>query len=298
MNEFVHVLPGNNRASVYRHFRVRPVSGALGAEVDEVDLRNLDDDGFTELRQALLAHKVVFVRDQCLGIEDLERVTQHLGDFGREPYVTCMPEHPHVVHVVKEADEKAPFVFGGAWHTDWTFQARPPAFTLLYGHDIPVYGGDTCYIDMTLVYDWLSPTLQALLADLDGIHSPERAYGVNAVHNALLENMAIRYGEDTSAEVRCHPLVTRHPETGRKVLFVNPAYTSGIRGLRPEEAQPLLDYLFGLAQSPAFGCRMRWYQGTLAIWDNRCTWHMPIADYHGMRREMFRTTVVGEVPAR
>ncbi|WP_371924047.1 TauD/TfdA dioxygenase family protein [Pseudomonas sp. IC_126] len=82
------------------------------------------------------------------------------------------------------------------------------------------------------------------------------------------------------------------------MLFINPAYTSGIKGLRADEARPLLDYLFNLATTEAFTCRMRWRQGTLAIWDNRSTWHMPVADYHGMRREMFRTTVVGEVPSR
>ncbi|MNP54725.1 Alpha-ketoglutarate-dependent taurine dioxygenase [compost metagenome] len=110
--------------------------------------------------------------------------------------------------------------------------------------------------------------------------------------------MAIHYGRDTSQDLRSHPLVTRHPETGKKVLFINPAYTTGIQGLRTEEAKPLLDYLFNLATAPAFTCRMRWRQGTLAIWDNRSTWHLPIADYHGMRREMFRTTVVGDVPSR
>ena len=298
MSEFIYTLPSHNRAASYKNIRVNPTTGAIGADVEGLDLTRLSDEGFVELRQALLAHKVIFIRDQALSVSDLERVTQHLGEFGREPYVTCMDDHPHVVHVVKEADEKAPFVFGGAWHTDWTFQERPPAFTLLYGQDIPSYGGDTCYANLALAYEWLSPGMQALLENLDAVHSPEMAYGVNAKHNALLENMAINYGSDTSHDERSHPLVTRHPETGKKVLFINPAYTTGIKGLRSEESRPLLDYLFNLATSEAFTCRMRWHQGTLAIWDNRSTWHLPVADYHGMRREMFRTTVVGEVPSR
>lgn len=298
MSEFIYCHPNHNRAADYRHMRVTPSTGALGADVEDLDLNRLSAAGFVELRQALLAHKVLFIREQNLSIADLERVTLQFGEFGREPYVTTMAEHPHVVHVVKEADEKAPFVFGGAWHSDWTFQERPPAFTLLYGHDIPPYGGDTCYANLALAYEWLSPGMQALLENLDALHSPERAYGVGANHNALLENMAINYGSDTSQDLRSHPLVTRHPQTGEKVLFINPAYTTGIQGLRTEEARPLLDYLFNLATAPAFTCRMRWRQGTLAIWDNRCTWHLPISDYHGMRREMFRTTVVGEVPSR
>ncbi len=298
MSEFIYTLPSNNPALSYQHFRATPATGALGADVEGVDLRALCTEGYAELRQALLTHKVLFIHGQSLSVTDLEQVSLQFGEFGREPYVTCMAEHPHVVHVVKEADEKVPFVFGGAWHTDWTFQERPPAFTLLYGHDIPPYGGDTCFANLALAYEWLSPGMQALLENLDAEHSPERAYGVGAKHNALLENMQILYGQDASGEVRNHPLVTRHPETGKKVLFINPVYTSGIKGLRPEEAQPLLDYLFNLAVSQAFTCRMRWHQGTLAIWDNRSTWHMPVADYHGMRREMFRTTVVGEAPSR
>lgn len=298
MSEFIHTLPSSNPMTHYQHFRATPATGALGAYVEGVDLRALSAEGYAELRQALLRHKVLFIREQSLGVTDLEQVTQQFGQFGREPYVTCMKDHPHVVHVVKEASEKAPFVFGGAWHTDWTFQERPPAFTLLYGHDVPPYGGDTCFANLALAYEWLSPGMQDLLQNLDAQHSPERAYGANANHNALLENMQIHYGQDTSSETRSHPLVTCHPETSKKILFINPAYTCGINGLRAAEAQPLLDYLFNLAISPAFTCRMHWQQGTLAIWDNRSTWHMPVSDYHGMRREMFRTTVVGEKPSR
>ncbi len=298
MSEFIYALPSSNRAATYQHLRVSPVTGAIGADVEGVDLTTLSQEGFAELRQALLAHKVIFIRDQDLSVSDLEKVTLQLGEFGREPYVTCMKEHPHVVHVVKEADEQTPVVFGGAWHTDWTFQERPPAFTLLYGKDIPPFGGDTCYANMALAYEWLSPPMQAFLEGLEAVHSPERAYGVNSNHNALLENMAINYGKDTAADTRAHPLVTRHPETGQKVLFVNPAYTSGIQGMSVAESEVILNYLFKLATSEAFTCRMRWRKGTLAIWDNRSTWHMPISDYHGMRREMFRTTVVGEVPSR
>lgn len=297
MFEFFYALPSQNRAADYRHFSIVPATGAIGADVTGIDLTQLGEEGYAELRQALLAHKVLFIRDQSLSVEDLEAVTLRFGEFGREPYVVGMPEHPHVVRVLKEANERTPVVFGGAWHTDWSFQERPPAFTLLYGHDIPPFGGDTLYANLALAYEWLSPKLRAQLETLDAIHSPERAYGAEAKHNDLMENMAVRYGSH-DGEVRSHPLVTRHPETGKKVLFVNPAYTSGIKGMRPAESQPLLDYLFGIATQPAFTCRMRWTQGTLAIWDNRSTWHYPVSDYHGMRREMFRTTVVGDVPSR
>lgn len=298
MFEFFHAHPSNNRAQPSRHFQVTPATGAIGADIQRVDLKHLSAEGHAELRQALLLHKVLFIRDQSLEVEDLERVTLAFGEFGREPYVKGMPEHPHVVHVLKEADEQSPVVFGGAWHTDWSFQERPPAFTLLYGKDIPPFGGDTLFANLALAYEWLSPPMKALLQNLNAIHSPERAYGASASHNRLLENMAIQFGGPTDDEVRVHPLITRHPETGQQVLFVNPAYTSGIEGFRASEATALLNQLFSIAAQPTFTCRMRWSPGTLAIWDNRSTWHLPIADYHGMRREMYRTTVKGEAPSR
>lgn len=295
--EFFFTTADNNRAACYRRFAVRPAAGSLGAEVTGVRLQDLDVEGQAELRQALLAHQVLFVRDQDLSVTDLESVTGRFGAFGREPYVTCMADHPHVIHVRKEADEKGPFVFGGAWHTDWSFQAQPPAFTLLYGADVPDYGGDTLYASLYLAYEWLSPRMQAICEGLDAVHSPERGYGPAARHNDMLEHMDVRYG-DVSDECRRHPLVIRHPETGRKLLYINPAYTVGIDGLKAEEAQPLLNYLLSIATAPAFTVRMRWARGTLAIWDNRCTWHNPVPDYHGRRREMYRTTVAGETPAR
>jgi taurine dioxygenase len=110
--------------------------------------------------------------------------------------------------------------------------------------------------------------------------------------------MPIRFGESVDHDRRAHPLIVRHPETGRNLLFANPAYTLGIAGLKPEESRPILDYLFSVVSAPAFTCRMRWTPGTLAIWDNRCVWHLPISDYHGARREMFRTTVRGAMPVR
>ncbi|MGY8809395.1 MAG: TauD/TfdA dioxygenase family protein [Pseudomonadales bacterium] len=298
MPEFFYTHARNNQARSSEHFSVSPVAGSLGADIHDIDLNNLSEPGQAALRQALMDHCVLFIRDQDLSVEQLETVTQRFGQFGVEPYVKPMPDHPHVVHVVKEASEQTPVVFGGAWHSDWSFQEQPPAFTLLYGKDVPASGGDTLFNNMYLACEWLSDTLRDTLHGLDGIHSPEFGYGPNAKHNAGLESMKIVFGESVEHDVRSHPLITRHPETGRDVLFANPVYTLGIAGMKSEESRPILDYLFSVAQAPAFTCRMRWTPGTLAIWDNRCVWHQPISDYFGARREMFRTTVVGEKPLR
>lgn len=296
MPEFFYTTARNNQARSNQHLRVTPVAGSLGADIHDIDLNNLSEAGQAELRQALMDHQVLFIRGQSLSVEQLEAVTLRFGDFGTEPYVKPMANHPHVVHVLKEASEATPFVFGGAWHSDWSFQERPPAFTLLYGHDVPEVGGDTLFNNMYLACEWLSPAMRTMLQSLRGIHSPEFGYGPNAKHNAGLESMQIVYGENVDHDMRSHPLITRHPETGRNVLFANPAYTLGIEGMKPEEARPILDYLFSVASAPAFTVRMRWAPGTLAIWDNRCVWHLPVSDYFGNRREMFRTTVVGEKP--
>lgn len=298
MPEFFYTTARNNRVRADSPLDIRPVAGSLGAEVFGLDLRDADENKQPALRQALLDHQVLFIRQQSLSVGDLERVTLRFGEFGIEPYVKPMPDHPHVVHVRKEASEATPVVFGGAWHSDWSFQETPPAFTLLYGHDVPEVGGDTLYSNMYLACEWLSPALRTMLRSLNGVHSPEFGYGPNSRHNAGLESMQILWGENVDEQVRCHPLITRHPETGREVMFANPAYTLGIEGMKPEESRPILDYLFSVATAPAFTCRMRWTPGTLAIWDNRCVWHQPVSDYFGTRREMFRTTVKGGVPER
>lgn len=293
MAEFFYTTASNNQARDYQHLTATPVAGSMGADITGVDLTTISEAGQKELRQALLDHQVLFIRDQSLSISQLEEVTLRFGEFGIESYAKPMPDHPHVVRVLKEPTEGVPFVFGGAWHSDWTFQEKPPAFTLLYGHDVPETGGDTLYANMYLAYEWLSPAMQEMLHGLRGVHSPEASYGPKAIHNAALESMQILYGENVDHDRRSHPMVIEHPETGRSVLFANPAYTLGIEGMKPDESRPILDYLFKVATAEAFTCRMRWAPGTLAIWDNRCTWHQPISDYFGKRREMFRTTVAG-----
>lgn len=285
----------NNAAGSYERIEVAPVAGSLGAEIGGVDLRTLDDEAMEEIRRASDDHLVVFFRDQDLTVDELESFTQRWGDFGDDPFVAGLPEHPHVVRLVKEADEAVPVVFGGAWHSDWSFQATPPGYTLLYARDVPAWGGDTLWANMYLATEWLSDTMLGVLAGLQAVHSPDFGYGPGARHNDLIENMDIAYGE-AGATVHHHPLVRVHPRTGRPVVYVNPVYTTGIVGLRPEESAPILDTIHEVATAPVHLCRFRWTPGALAVWDNRVTMHLPLSDYHGARREMWRTTVRGEAP--
>lgn len=290
----------NNAARAFDHISVRPLTGALGAEVfgpdgDHLDAGKLTDEAMAEIRQASVDHLVVFFRDQSFDLDAFVEFGSRWGTFGDDPFVAGLDSHPNVVKVVKEADEKVPLVFGGAWHSDWSFQETPPAFTILYGHEVPDHGGDTLWSNLYLAADHLSTGLRATLAGLRAVHSPQRAYGAQATHNELVENMQILYGE-AAHQKRAQPILRQHPESDRSALFVNWGYTESIEGWWPNESQPLLDHLFDVATNPVFTCRFRWAPGSIAVWDNRCTLHHPMSDYAGQRREMWRLTIEGEEP--
>lgn len=293
--EFYVTNAANNAARDYARIRATPVAGSLGAEISGVDLRKLDKPTFKEIKQAALDHLVLFFRDQELSLDEFEAFARYFGPPGEDPFLEALPDRPHVARVLKEKDEKTPFVFGAAWHSDWSFREEPPAYTLLYGTDIPEYGGDTLYTNLELTYAWLPDELKRRCEGLTVLHSAQRGYGPDAVHNDLYENVATVYNEK-GLELHEHPLVRTHAETGRKAIFANPAYTVGIKDMPPEESEPLLEGIYNIARNPVFGCRFRWTPGALAVWDNRNTWHHPIADYHGLRRELFRTTIRGERP--
>jgi taurine dioxygenase len=290
----------NNASGSYQHLSVTPLTGALGAEVAgpdgaPLDVRKLDDDAFAEIRRASVDHLVVFFRDQSLDLDSFVEFGARWGAFGDDPFVAGLDSHPNVVRVCKEADEKHPLVFGGAWHSDWSFQERPPAFTILYGHDVPAHGGDTLWSNLYLAADHVSPGLRSTLAGLRAVHSPQKAYGAQATHNELVENMDILYGE-AAHQRRSQPILRRHPDSESAALYVNWGYTESIDGWWPDESQALLDHLYDVSTNPVYTCRFRWTPGAIAVWDNRCTLHNPISDYAGARREMWRLTIEGEEP--
>lgn len=275
------------------------IAGALGAEVRGIDLTApLADEQVAELRAAVLEHKVVFLRDQPYATEHLERLTEQLGGHGHTPFLESMPGHPGVVKVVKEADERG-FNFGGAWHSDWSFQPEPPAFTLLWSLEVPPVGGDTMWSNQELAFQTLSAGLQDTLRGLRVVHSAGWAYAADGIlaRTAAGRSMRINTSDDALAE-HVHPAVPVHPETGREALFVNPTYTVRFDGWSVPESAALLQHLYAHCTRDAFTCRFRWTPGTLAIWDNRTTQHNALDDYRGHRRELHRTTVAGTAPTR
>jgi taurine dioxygenase len=275
--------------------KITPLSGALGAEITGIDLMRASDSDFERLEQAFLDYLVLCIRDQQLTPTDLLSLTNRLGGTGETPYLTGLSDHPDVVPVVKEADEKSPHTFGAGWHTDFTFQQRPPSRTILYAIETPPVGGDTLYCNLYKSYEALSEGMKAALANINAVHSATRSYGPAATLRNHMEAMTIT-NDDKEPELMVHPVIRRHPGTGKPVLWVNPTYTIRFEEMTEAESTPLLNYLNNLAVSPSFCCRVNWRPGTLTMWDNRCTQHCATSDYRGHRREMWRTTVAGDIP--
>lgn len=280
--------------------QIARVSGALGAEVTGIDLsQKLDAETVAMLRAAWMEHQVLFYPGQKISDADLERFTSYFGPFGKEPFVDGIStDHPNVLAVIKEADEKRKANFGGNWHSDWSFQSAPPAGTFLFALQVPPYGGDTMWANQYLAYETLSPGLQRLLDGMEAMHSAKRPYGRQGIYadKSQARSMKIRTGIEAEEEI-AHPVVRVHAETGRKALYVNQVYTIRFKNMTTAESAPLLEYLFAHATRPEFICRHRWQQGMLTMWDNRCTQHYAVNDYDGFRRELHRTTCAGEIPA-
>ena len=263
-----------------------------GARVLGVNLsRPLAPDLVDEIRRHWLAHQVLAFPGQAMSLADLERFAAAIGPFGVDPYFESVPGHPHVAQVRREADETTP-LFAESWHSDWSFLARPPAATLLYGDVIPPVGGDTLFANQVAAWDALPAVTKARLAGRMGIHSARRGYARDGLYGEKDRgrSMAIRYSDDAMA-TQLHPIVRVHPETGRTALFVSMGYTIGIEGMDESESTPLLLELFAHQARPAFVYRHRWSPGMLVMWDNRCLVHAATGGYQGHRRLLHRITV-------
>jgi taurine dioxygenase len=274
----------------YRHIEVRPIAGALGAEIVGVDIaRPLEGEVVLEIRQAFLDHLVIFFRNQKLTPQQQLAFAQRFGEPMEYPQLKGLPEHPLITPVIKLAHERVNF--GGVWHSDTTYLARPPMASMLYAVEIPPYGGDTLFANQYLAYEMLSEGLKRALAGLIGINSSTKA-DVSKTREDRLRDA----GVELKVLLGEHPVVRTHPETGRRALYVNFAHTTQFKGFTEQESAPLLDYLFQHQVRPEFTCRFRWERGSLAFWDNRCTQHNPVNDYHGYRRVMHRVTLAGDTP--
>ena len=271
---------------------VRPIAGALGAEISGVDLsRDLDDAMITALRRAWLDHGVVFFRDQELPPARFLALARRFGEVMEYPFVRGLEDYPEIIPVVKLEHERSNF--GGVWHTDTAYLDVPPMGTMLVAREVPPAGGDTLFASGTLAYEALSDGMKRLLEGLRAVNTSARADVSKTREDRMKDSARSDARRDYAAE---HPVVRTHPETGRNSLYVNVAHTQNFVGMTEEESAPLLSYLFQHQIRPEFTCRFRWEPGSVAFWDNRCTLHNPINDYHGFRRVMHRVTLAGDAP--
>lgn len=280
----------------YSTIEVEPMADDFAAAIRGLRLAEpLPQATLAEVKIAWARHSVVFFADQPLTHAQLEAFTLQFGDFGHDPFIVPMAEHPHILELRREPDEKSAN-FGSAWHSDWSFQQRPPAATVLHAKVTPPVGGDTLYADCCRAFEALSPTFQDMLRGLRAVHSAAWSYGRQGVY-AKDEKRAMQFRTGEEAErTQVHPLVRTHPVTGRRALYVSPVYTAAIEGLSEAESTLILGHLFRHIVQPRFIYRHRWQPDMLTMWDNRCTVHNAQGGYDGHLRLMHRTTIAGDVP--
>jgi len=269
------------------------LGAALGADVSGVDLAgDLSKATIKTLRDALLAHQVIRLRNQHLDDAVLKRLGLHFGELIVHPNLVAVGAHPEVIRLCKEPQDSG--IVGSEWHTDTTCLKKPPMGAILHALEVPAIGGDTLFANQYMAYEALSPGMQTALCGLRAVHNDTRVAGPKAALNTL-RTVKTREAQWHKTETT-HPVIHTHPETGRRALYVNIAYTRHFEDMSEEESAPLLNYLLQHAVRPEFTFRFQWQQGDVLFWDNRCLKHIAMNDYPQHRREMIRIQIRGEQP--
>jgi taurine dioxygenase len=267
--------------------QIRPLGGTVGAEIVGIDLAApLSEMAQRAIRETVAESGVVVFREQRLTPEQHLALARQFATVNVNRFFAHLPDHPEIALVSKEPDQTRNI--GGGWHTDHSYDVVPAMGSMLYAREVPSMGGDTLFASMYAAYDTLSDGLKQTLEGLRGVHSSRHVFGVKR------DGMEGRVGNpELATQDAVHPVVIRHPESGRKALYVNPGFTLRFDGWTDDESKPLLQFLYQHAQRPDFSYRLQWQVGTLAFWDNRATWHFALNDYHGHRRLMHRVTLEG-----
>lgn len=265
---------------------------SCGAEVRGADLsKPIPDDLAAEIRILWLEHQVLSFPDQRLTDDDLERFTLAFGPFGDDPFIAPLPGRKHIIAVKRAADETSP-IFAESWHSDWSFQERPPQGTCLYGITIPPVGGDTLFVNQYAALEAMPDDLRRRIEGRKAIHSAKNAYSPKGMYGAgdKGRSMDIRPSEEAEA-THTHPFIRVHPETGRETLFGCAGYIIGVEGMSEQEGWDLVTEVYRWQTRPEFQYRHRWQKDMLLMWDNRCTLHMATGGYAGHDRLLHRTTI-------
>jgi taurine dioxygenase len=270
----------------FERFEVRPLGATIGAELHGVDLAKLDDATFAELHAAWLDYKVVFFRDQRLSAEQQIAFARRFGELEAHPFLEANRDHGEVVRFEKGEDAVG---YENLWHSDVSWRERPALASVLRAIEVPARGGDTLFSDMIAAYEALDDDLKERIEGLHAVHDFTHSFGRALDAEALAEK------QREYPAVR-HPIVRTHPETGRKILYVNAVFVSHIEGVEPEESRYLLDLLCRQATVPEYQCRFRWQENSVALWDNRAVQHYAASDYWPERRVMERVAIIGDRP--
>jgi len=277
-----------------------PTEG-VGAVINGIELSRVSDAEAAEIKSALGEHGVVFFRDQDLSEDDHIALAQRIGQINVNRFFAAHPEHPEIALVAKEADQKDNI--GGGWHTDHSYDHEPALGSILVARELPETGGDTYFASMYAAYESLDDETKAQIDGLKAVHSSKHIFGggeeayYKNTDAGEEEDGGQRIGNAAASEILedpVHPVVITHPISGKKALYVNPAFTVRFEGQTREESLPLLSKLFAHCFSgDHFHHRFKWEPGSVAMWDNRATWHWALNDYHGQRRVMHRITIEG-----
>lgn len=270
---------------------IQPISGALGAEIGGIDLASdLSVSQYQTLRRLLVEHEVIFFRDQNISPAQHKALAESFGPLQQHPAYNTVEGFDEIT-ILESTPEKPTKI--EMWHSDMTFRLHPPMGTILRSVIVPEKGGDTLWASMTAAYEGLSRPMQTLLEGLHAIHDFKHGFkeslaepgGVERLADAVAENPPVR-----------HPVIRTHPESGKKVIFVNSLFTTHIEELPRSESEALLAFIFAHVTTPEYTCRFAWKPNSIAIWDNRSTQHKPVNDYFPAHRQLLRTTIDGDQP--
>ena len=271
------------------------LSGALGAEVNGIDLKNSSEENFKIINDLLLEHKVIFFRDQKITEEQHLALAEKFGPLETHAYVKGLDKFPEIVRIIKAEDEKNQW--GENWHSDVSYNVKPTKAVIIKSIKIPPVGGDTCFSNMELAWKILDEKIKEKIKDKKAIHSSLGAEFFIDNYKKMESNVKKNYDEYSNE----HPIARTHPETGKKILFVNWTYTKRIVGLDKEESDEILNKIFEHQARLELTCRFTWTENTVCIWDNRSVIHFAIADFYpgrglGYERVMDRIAIEGDQP--
>ena len=268
--------------------QIIPLTGGLGAEILGADLK--DARQFDAIRDAFVKYSVITLRAQDISPDDHLCFARRWGDINVNRFFSALDTHPEIANVLKEADQTG--AIGEEWHTDHAYDQIPALGSILHAIETPAFGGDTVFCSMGAAYDGLSDRFKDMLRGLKAWNSSRHVFG--AAQAGTEQASSGRLGNaELATQDALHPVVIKHPLSGRTGLYVNPQFTTQIDGLSKPESDAILNLLYTHSQKPEYQARVRWQAGDVTMWDNRATWHKAINDYHGQRRYMHRVTVEG-----